>query len=264
MKTTKNLLTAVLLVGVAFVAGWWFATTRKTAAVSVPVLVFKAKAAPVAGAKPTGSNSGAAPSDAAGTAPDEAGMALAAAVDTLTSAQSTYAQKQAVRDQLRKGGQLEAAIGAIKQLAAQNPNDAGIATALGDAEIAQLRTIAENGGDQNEIAILAMQADQSFNAALAVDPSNWEAQFMKAASLSHWPAALGKGPEVIQRLSALVTQQETGTPQPQYAATYALLGQQYRAAGQPDKATQIWQQGLALYPLNTTLQHALAAPSPAP
>ncbi len=262
MKTTKILLISALVVGVAFVGGWWFASTRKPALVPVPAVVFKGKApAPVASTRAAGSNTGA--PDSAGAAPDQAGMDLASAIDTLTSAQATYAQKQAVRDQLRRSGRLGEAVGALKQLAAQNPNDAGIATALGVAEIAQLRTLAENGGDQNAVAILAMQADQSFNAALAVDPTNWEAQFMKAASLAHWPAALGKGPEVIQRLSALVAQQESGTPQPQFAYTYVMLGQQYQAAGQADKATQVFQQGLALYPLDTNLQHALT-PGSAP
>jgi tetratricopeptide (TPR) repeat protein len=81
---------------------------------------------------------------------------------------------------------------------------------------------------------------------------------MKAASLAYWPPALNKGPEVIQRLSSLVAQQETMPVQPEFAQTYVLLGQQYQAAGQADQAIQTWQQGAAKFPLNTTLQKNLA------
>src|SRR6266850_2211977 len=35
-----------------------------------------------------------------------------------------------------------------------------------------------------------MKADQSFDQALTLDPSNWEARFCKASSLSFWPAEL--------------------------------------------------------------------------
>jgi tetratricopeptide (TPR) repeat protein len=108
------------------------------------------------------------------------------------------------------------------------------------------------------VALLGVQADEDFNAALALDPTNWEAQFDKASALSHWPAGMNKGPEVIQRLSALITQQETMAPQPEFAQTYLLLGEQYQAAGQGEKAAQIWQQGAALFPLNPAFQPKLA------
>jgi hypothetical protein len=45
---------------------------------------------------------------------------------------------------------------------------------------------------------------------------------------------------------------------PDFAQTYILLGQQYQAAGQTDKAVQIWQQGVAKFPANTTLQMVLS------
>ena len=189
-------------------------------------------------------------------------MALASAIDLLTSAHSTFAQKQAVWNQLRKGGRMDEVISTLKQLAGQNPNDATIATAVGEAQINQLRNLAESGGDPNDIAILALQADQSFNAALTQDPTNWEAQFEKAAAMAHWPPAMNKGAEVIQRLTALVTQQESTVSQPEFAYTYVVLGQQYQAAGQADKAAQIWQQGLAQFPVNAALQQMVAPARP--
>ncbi|MGA3007408.1 MAG: hypothetical protein ABSE59_05895 [Opitutaceae bacterium] len=190
--------------------------------------------------------------------PDPAVVAIANALDLLASPQTTLGERRALLDQLRKAGELDEVIEGLKDLAASNPGDASIPTALGEAEIAKIRSVLETGGDPNEVGILGMQADQNFNQALKIDPANWEAQFYKAASLAHWPAELNKGPEVIQRLSSLVTQQETMPVQPEFAQTYILLGQQYQAAGQTDQAIQAWQQGAAKFPMNPTLQKNLA------
>jgi tetratricopeptide (TPR) repeat protein len=115
-------------------------------------------------------------------------------------------------------------------------------------------------GNYNEVAILGMQADQSFDAALKLDPSNWEAQYYKAASLAYWPAEMNKGPEVIQRLSSLIDQQETMPPQPQFAQIYVLLGEQYQKAGQSDSAIQTWRRGAAKFPGDPTLQKKINSP----
>ncbi|HXA80066.1 MAG TPA: hypothetical protein VNV14_02250 [Opitutaceae bacterium] len=196
--------------------------------------------------------------------PDPAVVAIANALDRLTSPQTSFAERRALWDELRKAGELDEVIEGLKDLAADNPGDASIPTALGEAEIAKIRSVLETGGDQSDIPILGMQADQNFNQALKIDPKNWEAQFEKVASLAHWPPELNKGPEVIQRLSSLVTQQETMPVQPEFALTYLLLGQQYQVAGQTDQAIQTWQQGVAKFPMNTMLQknlaHAIAQP----
>jgi hypothetical protein len=178
------------------------------------------------------------------------------AMDVLLSAQSGFQEKQAAWKQLRDAGELDQAITALKQGAANNPSSPEYLTALGEACVYQLQTIV----DFNQRAILAMQADQSFNAALGLDPANWEAQFFKAASLANWPAGLNKGPEVIQQLSSLIDQQEALPPQPQFAQTYVLLGDQYQKAGQPDYAQQTWRLGLAKFPGDTTLQGRIANP----
>jgi hypothetical protein len=190
--------------------------------------------------------------------PDPAVVAVANAIDQLTSPQTSFAERRALWEQLRKTGELDEIIAGLKELAADNPGDASVPTALGEAEIAQIRSVLENSGDKSDIPILALQAGQNFNRALKIDPTNWEAQFDKAATLAHAPPALNKGPEVIQELSSLVTQQETMPVQPEFAFTYLLLGQQYQTAGQTDKAIQTWQQGIAKFPLNTTLQKTLA------
>ena len=42
--------------------------------------------------------------------------------------------------------------------------------------------------------------------------------------------------------------------QPQFAQTYAFLGDYYQKTGQADKAAATWQLGLQKFPANPTLQ----------
>src|SRR6266699_810536 len=178
------------------------------------------------------------------------------AIDILVSPQTSFQQRQAAWKQSRDAGELDQALATLKQGAANNPASAEYPTALGEAYVYKLQTIR----DFHEVAILALQADQSFNTALGLDPANWEAQFFKAASLSHWPPEMNKGPEVIQQLSNLIDQQEAMPPQPQFAQTYVSLGDQYKKTGQPDYAVQTWQLGLAKFPGDPTLQGRIAHP----
>ena len=137
-----------------------------------------------------------------------ASTAFSQAIDILVSPQASFQQKQAAWKRLRNAGELDQAIAALKQGAASNPTAPEYPTALGEAYVYQLQTVR----DYHETSILGLKADQSFDAALKLDPSNWEAQFFKTASLSHWPPEMNKGPEVIQRLSSLIDQQEAMPP----------------------------------------------------
>jgi tetratricopeptide (TPR) repeat protein len=189
---------------------------------------------------------------------DDSTNSIHKSVDALLSAKNGR-QRQELFDQLQKGGQLDSVISELQQRAAQNPNDPEIPTTLGEAELNKLRAVRDAGGDNNDIGILAMQADQNFNAALKIDPSNWEAQFVKASALAGWPVELNKGPEVIQQLSSLIDQQETMTPQSQFAQTYVVLGDEYQKIGQPDKALATWQLGVQKFPNDPTLQQRISS-----
>jgi tetratricopeptide (TPR) repeat protein len=182
------------------------------------------------------------------------------AIATLVSPQTSSMQKQAAWKQLLDSGKLDQAIEALKQGAVNHPTSAGYPAALGEAELQKANAIFQSGGNIHEMGILGMQADQSFDAALKIDPANWEAQFSKAAAMSYWPAELNKGGEVVQRFSSLIDQQETMTPQPEFAQTYVLLGNEYQKLGQPDKAQATWQLGLTKFPGNSTLQNKIAHP----
>jgi tetratricopeptide (TPR) repeat protein len=178
------------------------------------------------------------------------------AVDTLVSAQTGFSDRQALLKKLKNSGELDAAIAELKQRAAEVPNDAGISTALGEAIMNKFPV-----QDFNEAATLGLQIDQSFDAALKLDPANWEAQFFKADAMSYWPDVAGnKGPEIIQRLSSLIDQQEKMTPQPEFARTYVLLGDQYQKAGQSAYAQSTWQLGLAKFPNDSSLRKRVNNP----
>ena len=166
------------------------------------------------------------------------------ALGTLISGQSSFGQKQAAWHQIKESGHLDLLIGELEKQSAINSNAAEYPATLGQAYLQKAGTIK----DLREQGILGMKADLSFEAALNLEPSNWDAGFWKAAAMSYWPPQLGKGPEVIERFVELMKLQETRTPQPEYAQTYVLLGEQYQKQGYSDYAREIWQRGAALFP----------------
>jgi cytochrome c-type biogenesis protein CcmH/NrfG len=176
-------------------------------------------------------------------------------LQTLVSPQASFAQKQAAWKQLRDTGQLDQAIAQLKQAVKDEPSVAEYSAALGQAYLQKLGTTQ----DIREQSILAMEADQTFDEALKLDPNSWDARFWKASALAHWPAELNKSQEVMENLSTLIDQQEVRPPQPEYAQSYVLLGEQYLKAGYPGDAKQMWQRGAVLFPQNEALQNKLAS-----
>lgn len=185
---------------------------------------------------------------------------LKQAVDILVSPQASYGQKQATWKQLRDAGKLDLAIRELEQGTAANPGVADYPAALGQAYLKKCATIQ----DLREQGILAMQADKLFDAALELDPANWEARFTKAVALSYWPPTMNKGEEVIQHFQTLIQQQETQAPQPHFAASYVRLGEQYQKSGRNDYARMVWERGGALFPNDEGLQSKLAPANAAP
>ena len=162
-------------------------------------------------------------------------------------------------EQLRKNGQLDAVISELQKRAAANPNDPEIPTTLGEAMLNKVKGLHDAGdADVNEMGILAMQADQSFNAALKIDPKNWEAQFVKYSSMYYWPASPERDANVAQQLSSLIDQQEGMPSQPQFANTYVVLGNQYQKMGKTDEAMATWQLGAQKFPGDPTLQKKIS------
>jgi tetratricopeptide (TPR) repeat protein len=177
------------------------------------------------------------------------------AIGTLVSPQATFAEKQAAWKQLKDAGKLDLAISELERRVASDPRSAEDTAALGEAywqKCGQIKDIREQ-------AILAMKADQTFDAALNLDPYNWEARFTKARAMSYWPKELDKGQEVVEQFTTLIQQQETQPQQPQFARAYIYLGDQYQKAGRTDYAAQVWQRGAAFFPDNAELRDKLSS-----
>ena len=176
------------------------------------------------------------------------------AIDSLLSKQLTHEQRRDILKKLNESGKLGQAIAELEQQAASDPSNAAYPTALGQAYLEQAATTQ----DVPDKAILAMQAVKSFDAALSLDPSNWEAAFTKAAVMSHYPVELNQGQAVIDQFTQLINQQEAQPSQPQFAQTYVLLGDQYQKLGRNNYALATWQAGAQLFPSDKTLQKRLA------
>ena len=171
-------------------------------------------------------------------------------LQTLVSLQSSYLQKQAAWKELQDTHQLDRAISDLERVANADSSGAQYSAALGEAYVQKLRALQ----DFREQSILAIKADQTFDQALKLDPSNWEARYWKALSLSYWPEALNKTGEVIDNLVTLVQQQESQSPQPQFAQTYLLLGEQYLKVGYTDDAREAWRRGASRFPGDNLLR----------
>lgn len=189
--------------------------------------------------------------------PSPAPTPFSQALDILVSPEAGFQEKQSAWRKLREAGQLDEAVEALKQGAAENPTSAAYRAALGQAQLQKAGEVSREGGAISEMGILGMEADQNFDAALRLDPDNWEAQFFKATAMSYWPLELNKGEEVIQRLSRLVDQQDTLLAQPEFAQTYVVLGDQYQKMGRPDYAVATWQIGAQRFPGNPALQQRI-------
>jgi len=175
-------------------------------------------------------------------------------VDALLTARKG---KHEMFQQLSKD-QLQAVIADLQQRALTNPQDAEIPTTLGEAQLNLVRQLHESGGDEDQVGILAMQADQSFNTALKIDPKNWEAQFVKASTMFYWPANEARDSQAAQMLATLIDQQETMQTQPEFAMTYLALGNQYQKMGKTAEAMATWQLGTQKFPSDPALRQKVA------
>jgi cytochrome c-type biogenesis protein CcmH/NrfG len=175
-------------------------------------------------------------------------------VDGLLTAR---AGKHELFQQLNKE-QLEGVISELQQRAVANPKDAGIPTTLGEAQLHLVQKLHETGADEDQVSILALQADQSFNTALKIDPKNWEAQYVKASTTFYWPPNEARDNQAAQMLANLIDQQETMPTQQAFALTYLALGNQYQKMGKTAEAIATWHLGAQKFPSDPALRQKLA------
>ena len=181
--------------------------------------------------------------------------AVKQAIDSLLSGQLTHEQRRDMLKKLVESGKIDEAISELQQRVTDDPHNAEYQTELGQAYLEKGVSLQDDFPGK---AILVMQAVKSFDAALDVDPANWEARFTRAAIMSHYPAEANKGQEVVDQFTQLINQQEAQPPQAQFAKTYVLLGDQYQKLSQNDYALATWQAGAQLFPNDKTLRKRLA------
>ncbi len=177
----------------------------------------------------------------------EAALTVADAVALLSDPENSWSSKQQIWSRLVKEGGMDEVIATLEDRAREAPNDVGRQFEL-SAYVQKLLTV----GDL-EKGRWFMQADSSFDRALAIDPQHWASRFSKAMSYSFAPSALGYQPRAVENFEILVEQQENRLPQPHYAQTYLMLGNLYSSQGKPDRAGEIWSRGLQLYPDDASL-----------
>jgi tetratricopeptide (TPR) repeat protein len=187
--------------------------------------------------------------------PPEPSWTTEQSVDILVSPRATYSQRQASWKRLNDPEQLDRAIADLEDRVKNNPQVADYSAVLGTAYLRK----AGLSKDMRDQAMLGMKADQTFDAALAADPNNWDARYMKAVGMSYWPSTMNKGKEVLERFTSLIQDQEQQPAQPQFSQTYVRLGDEYRKAGQLEYAQQVWQRGAAQFPDDAELKRKLAS-----
>ena len=175
--------------------------------------------------------------------------------ESLLDSQTGFDEKQSILQQMAQSGKLDVGISELEQRARDQGPDPAVLATLG-------RTYLEKSGtlqDVREQGVLGLKADQVFEQALAADSQNWDARYWKAFAMSFWPTQMGKAPELMGDLLTLIQQQEAAPARPEFARSYALLGEQYQRSGYNDYARQVWQRGMTVFPNDTTLNERLAS-----
>ena len=265
----KSLVLLLVGLGIGLAGGVIYFCSQQTPPALTPVV--EAAPAPVAAPEPPAPIVTKPAAVVAETRPEPVPAPTIKAVASETETEATFrktidlllapqfsGQKHQLFDQLRTSGQLDQVIAELKRRATDDPTNAAIPTTLGEAMLNKVRQLHEAGADVNEVGILAMQADQSFNAALKLDPANWEAQFVKYSTMVYWPADPTRDNEAAQKLSSLIDQQEALPQQSHFVQTYVALGNQYQKMGKLDFAEATWRLGLTKFPNDPTLLKKLA------
>jgi tetratricopeptide (TPR) repeat protein len=266
----KNLLALLLAgIGAAFVAYWHqpppprldqdpSASVAVTESRPAPALALNPPERPVESARPAAAAAPQSPlvrSNAPAALPAApAAASLAQTIDSALDATTSYAQRQAIWNQLRDGGQLDPAMAELEKRAAQEPANALIPASLGQLCLQKAAQLTNSIADQG---LFGLTADKMFAQSLTLDPANWEARFWKATAMAHWPAMMNKSQEVMGHYVALIEQQETQPPQPEFAQTYLWLGKEYAKGGYAEDAKDVWQRGLRFFPNDTALKEKL-------
>ncbi len=154
----------------------------------------------------------------------------------------------------RYPGEVDETVAGLQEAVKKDPTNAELQTALAVALVGKLWVATQPGPAQGAVW---SQANAAYEAALRNDPQHWQARFGQAFGTSMIPDFLGQRPKAIKQFEELRKRQETIAPEKHFSQTYYRLGALYKEEGNVEKAREIWQKGLELFPNDTPLKDAL-------
>lgn len=194
----------------------------------------------------------------AGLTEDDEAREIQAALDRLNAGDLSDMEWTELWKELADKGLSKAVVAALEEAVELDPQNPDKHVSLGSGYLA----LTMEAGATPESGKWAGMADAAFDKALEIDDHHWDARFSKAMSLSFWPPIFGKKGEAIQHFEILVDQQEQTSPQSGFSSTYQLLGNLYQEQGETEKALEIWNKGLGLFPGDESLMKQLSIHEP--
>ncbi|MHC4942781.1 MAG: hypothetical protein ACYTG7_07145 [Planctomycetota bacterium] len=155
--------------------------------------------------------------------------------------------------QINDAGLMDEALALLEDNVARDPTNPDAHVALAGGYLGRLM----NTANDMEKGMYAIKADGVLDNALELDPWHWDARFTKAVSLTFYPPVMGKQGEAMKHFEILLDQQKSLPSKPNHAQTYLYLGNLHQQMGDHEKASQIWKDGLSLFPNNSDLSKQL-------
>jgi len=147
-------------------------------------------------------------------------------------------------------------IAALQKEITADPTNAELQVALATAYVADLTNNTLPGPQQG---LVWMKASAAYDAAIKLEPEHWMARYGRAFGTSQAPEFLGMRPEAIKQFEELLEIQRRKAPEPHFASTYFQLGTLYKDTGNVEKARELWNEGLRLFPDNEELKGTIEA-----
>ncbi len=196
------------------------------------------------------------------TAKFEEGMKAAAAKDYATALTHLEAALSADPNNLQFGseyrqtviaaGEYDRALAFFEQLVTANPKASNAFLNYGFTYVDKIPV----AGAITQV-ILANSALEKFTAAIT-EGENWLTLYTRGNSYLFWPAIFNRAQLGVDDLEKSLALTKNGAPRAYYVRSYVALGDGYWRLANLDKAREIWQAGLKLYPDNADLKTRLS------
>lgn len=146
-------------------------------------------------------------------------------------------------------------IAGVEAAISNDPDNPDLFAALGSLHSSKWPLGQVNGNDAEVWAA----ASKAWDRAIELDTRHWQARYEKAFSMSMAPEFFGLKPVAIKQFEKLRAIQEEGAPEAEHVHTYFRLGTLCKDMGNPEKARQVWEDGLRFFPGDKSITGALEA-----